>query len=140
MKRRRLFRILGAGLTTAVAGCAGAADTTPTITATPTPAESELEINVENRSNKMQTVTFTLTMMAGNIQKVEGFELSEIEPGDTRTHGPSSLDPGRYHLQIDLLSGMSSTIEWVGHRCPRKQVTIKIRADGFELRDDCPAA
>jgi len=135
MKRRELLLAVGAGATAGVAGCS-TPESEPS--PTPTPGPSELRLSVENSADEPRSATFTLTVTSGNFQSVQLFELTGIRPGETRTRDPQDLDAGEYELEVEIPPDLNSTIEWAGNDCPRKEVTVEIRPNGFRIRDSCP--
>lgn len=135
MRRRRLLGAVGTTLAAGLAGCSDGSDAAPD----PEPAASELRVRVENSDVRTHSVAFLLRTTRDSETTVEGFESGDVEPGETWTREPQTLDPGEYELDIRLPTmEMEAAPTWAGHDCSRKAIEIELRENGFQIRTDCP--
>ncbi|MFT4946190.1 MAG: hypothetical protein ACI8TL_000423, partial [Natronomonas sp.] len=95
--------------------------------------------SVENDDSRTQSVAFVLQTTRDDLGVIQGFESGEIDPGETWTREPETLEPGEYDLEVQMpILSTNSTLAWVGHECPIKDVEIELRESGFRIRNRCP--
>jgi len=138
VNRRSLLALAGTTVTTAVAGCSDSEPSVPT--ATPQPAPSELRLTVINNAESAHDVRFVLRVTQNQSTIVEAFELTGIEPGETRTRDPQELPAGEYELEMEISEplSLSSVSRWAGRTCPVKEIEFELRENGLRKRDTCP--
>ena len=134
MNRRALLTTVLTGLS-ATAGCTG---TPSEPTPEPEPEASELRVSVDNNDTTTHSLSFVVKTTRDQSTTVVSFELTDIEPGETRTRDPETLAVGKYTLEIDLTTQeMGTETTWEGHNCPIKDIDIELREDGFSIQNRC---
>jgi hypothetical protein len=95
-------------------------------------------VSVDNNDTTTHSLDFVLQTTQDRSTTVVSFELTDIEPGETRTRDPETLPAGEYTLEIDLTTQeMGTETAWEGHDCPVKTVDIELREDGFRIQNRC---
>jgi len=136
--RRSVLALAGTAVVTAVAGCSDSGPSEPTKTADPAP--SELRLSVTNDAETAHDVRFVLRITRSQSTTVEAFELTGIEPGESRRRDPQELPAGDYELEMELSEplSLSSVSRWTGRTCPVKSIELELRENGLRKRDACP--
>lgn len=65
------------------------------------------------------------------------FEITDVEPGATRTLDPRDPSSGSYELEIRVPLG-SPVVRWTAAACAEKLVVVRFTETGIEIADRCP--
>jgi len=132
--RRRLVATLGASLAAGLAGCS-ISDGPATATSTEI-APSRLRVRVVNETDTAREVSVRLTSTTPDADRYEFFEITDVEPGATRTTDPRELPAGRYELELAFALD-SATLRWTGRECRDKLVVVRYTPDSVVVSDRC---